>query len=91
MNGEYLAIDSELRHGVHNAQEGGDRLSLFTNFGLVQLEIEVVVIEVLLNLLAVDIEHIEVSDGQNSSPTLVAVGQLSILNVEDTIEKGEVV
>lgn len=60
MYGEYLAIDSELRHGVHYAQESGDGLGLLTNLGLVDLEIEVVVVEILLDLFAIDVVNIEV-------------------------------
>ena len=91
MYGEYLAIDAKLRHGVHNAQESGNRLCLLTNLGLVHFELEPVVLEIFLDLLSIDIEDIEVCHGQDTAPTLVAVGQLGVLWIENAVKEGEVV
>lgn len=88
---EYLAIDSKVGHGIHNAQEGGDRLCLLTNLGLVHFELEPVVLKVLFDLLSVHIVDVQVGDGQDSAPMFVALGELRVLRVEDAIEEGEVV
>jgi hypothetical protein len=90
-NCEYLAIDSKLRHGIHDAQEGGDRLCFLTDLGLVYFELEPVVLKVLLDLLSVHIVDVQVCDGQDSAPMFVALCQLWVLWVEDPIEEGEVV
>ena len=90
-NCEYLAIDSELGHGIHNAQEGGDRLCLLTDLGLVYFELEPVVFKVLLDLLSVYIVYIQVCDSQHSAPMFVALSQLWVPWVEDAVQESEVV
>jgi hypothetical protein len=86
-----LAVDTELVHRVNDAQEGVNGLGLLADHGLVDGKLELVVIEVLLDLVSVDIEDVGVHDGQSSAPTLVAVGELAVLGVEDTVEELEVI
>ena len=88
---EYLSENAKFRHGVDNTQECGNSLCLLANLGLVDLEIDLVVFEVLLDLLAIYIIDIQIRDGQDTLPMLVAVGQLRVLRIEDTVEEGEVV
>lgn len=89
--GEYLSEDAKFRHGIHNAQECGNGLCLLANLGLVDLKFQIVVLEVLLDLLAIHVVDIEICDGQNTIPAFVAVGQLRVLRVKDTVEEGELV
>ncbi len=91
MYGEYLPINAELGHGVDDAQECGDSLCLLSDLGLVDLELETVVLEILFDLLAVDIIDVQVCHCKHSSPALITFGQLTVLRVEDPIEEGEVV
>lgn len=86
-----LAVDTELVHRVNDAQEGVDRLGLLADHGLVDGKLELVVVEVLLDLVSVNIKDVGIHDCQGSAPTLVAVGQLAVLGVEDTIHELEVV
>lgn len=53
--GEYLLINPKLRHRIHNAQERRDSLRFLSNFGLVNLEVRPVVLEIPFDLFAVDI------------------------------------
>lgn len=87
----YLADDSELGHGVANAEEGVDGLGLLANGGLVNLERQPVMGKVRLHLVAIKAEDVLVRHGQNASPLLVAIGQPWVLDVKDAIHKGEVV
>lgn len=87
----YLAIDAEFSHGVNDAQESRHGLGLLANHGLVNLEIELVVVKVLLNLVTVDIEDVLIHDGEATTPSLVAVGEVGLLGGEDVVDEGEVV
>lgn len=89
--GEYLANDAKLRHGVDDAQKGGNRFRLFPDLRLVHLDLEVVVLEVLLDLCSIYIVYVQIGHGQHSTPALVTRRQLGILGVEDSIEEGEIV
>ena len=86
-----LADDTEVGHGVHDAQEGIDGLGLLSDPGLVDLELQLVVVEVLLHLLSVQVVDVQVHDGKSAAPTLVAVGKLLVLRVEHAIKECEVV
>jgi len=86
-----LAENTKLVHGVDDAEERVHGLCLFTNHGLVDLELEVVVVEVLLHLLAVHVEDVGIHDCQGSAPALVAVGKLLVLLVENTVHEDEVI
>lgn len=55
------------------------------------LKLQPVVLEVSLDLLAIHIVDIHICDGQHSAPMLVAVSQLGVFRVENSIEEGEVV
>lgn len=48
-------------------------------------------LEVLLNPLAVNIVYVEIRDGQDTVPFLVAIGQLRVLGIEDAVEEGKIV
>ena len=87
----YLTVNPKFRHGIDNAEKGGDGFSLLPNLGLVQLECEAVMLKVRLNLLAVYVEHIQIGNGQDSPPMFIAVGKLRIGLVKNTIKKGEVI
>lgn len=54
-------------------------------------QLDLVMLEVLLHLLAIDIVDVQISDGQASLPSLVAIGKLWILGVEDTVHDCEVI
>jgi hypothetical protein len=56
----FLADDSELIHGIHDAEERVDGLGLLADHGFVDLQLEPVVVEVLLHLLAIDVEDVQV-------------------------------
>ena len=87
----YFSINTEFRHGIDNAQESLHRFGLFADHGFVDPKIQVVVAEVLLHLCPVNVEDVQVHDGQTTAPPLVAVGQMDVLRIEDAIEEGEVV
>ena len=55
------------------------------------LEFNVVVVEICLHLLAVQIEHIEVSHGETAAPSFVTVGEVGLRCIEDTVNEGKVV
>lgn len=55
------------------------------------LEVQSVMLEVFLDLFAVDVVDIQVRHRQDAAPTLVAFGELRVLLVEDTVEEGKVV
>lgn len=86
-----LPEDTEFVHGVHNAEEGVDRLGLLSDHGLVNGELELVVVEVLLYLSSVDVKDVGIHDGQGASPAFVEVGELGVLLVEYAIHEREVI
>ena len=59
----YLSIDSKLRHRINDAQEGVNGFGLFPNHGLVDVEIDLVMVEIRLHPLAIDVEDVGVHDG----------------------------
>lgn len=87
----YLPIDAELCHRIHDTQKSWDGLGLLSNLCLVNLELQSVVLEVSLNLLAVNVVDVQIRDSQYTSPPLVAFSQLRILGIEDAIEEGKVI
>ena len=91
MNGEYLAVYTELGHGIHDAQKGRDSLGLLTNLSFVDLEIKTMMLEVIFDLLSIDIVHVQVCDCKYTTPSFVALRQLSVLGIEHSIEKSEIV
>ena len=88
---EYLSVNAKLGHRVYDAQEGWDRLGLLSNLGLMHFELQSVVLEIFLNLLSIDVVDIQVRDCQNTTPSFVALGQLWVFLVEDTVKKGKIV
>ena len=86
-----FAIDSEVSHGIHDTQEGRHGLGLLANLGLVSYEFDSMMLEVVLHLLAIDVVDILISDSQTSSPLLVAVGEILIVDIEYSINEGEIV
>lgn len=48
-------------------------------------------VEVLLHLLAIDVEDVQIHNSKAASPALVALGELGVLSVEYSIEEREVV
>lgn len=87
----YLSDNAKLVHRVDNAQQSVHRLSLLSYHGLVHLQLNVVVIKVFLHLLAIDVEDVEVHDGEASLPSLEGLGQVVVRDVEDSVDEGEVV
>jgi archaellum biogenesis ATPase FlaH len=86
-----LADDTELCHRVDNAQKSIHGLGLLANHGLVNRQWQVVVVEVLLHVLAVDVENVQIHNGKAATPALVALGEIIVLGVEDTIKEREVI
>ena len=87
----HLANNAELRHGVADAKEGFDRLGLFADGSLVNLQVQIVVSEILLHLLSVDVVDVLVHDGQYAPPFCIAVCEVAVGFIEDAIHEGEVV
>ena len=48
-------------------------------------------VEVLLHLLAIDVEDVQVHDSKAATPALIAAGKVVVLGVEHSIEEGEVI
>lgn len=92
-NDEYwlLADDTELSHGIHNAQKSVHGLGLLANHGLVDGEWEVVVVKVRLHLLAIDVEDVQIHNSKAAAPALIAAGEVVVLGVKDSIEEREVI
>jgi hypothetical protein len=86
-----LADDTKLCHRVDNAQKSVHGLGLLANHGLVDRQWQVVVVEVLLHVLAVDVENVQIHNGKAATPALVALGEIIVLGVENTIEEREVI
>lgn len=86
-----LSEYAKLVHRIDNASERLQRLGLFTNRGLVYLQLNIVMIEICLHVLAIDIEDIQVHDGEASLPSLIALSKLVVLQVEDIINEVKVV
>lgn len=55
------------------------------------LELNLVVVKVPLHLGPVEVEDVEVHDGQAALPSRVALGELRVLDAEDAVEELEVV
>jgi hypothetical protein len=86
-----LAVDTELVHRVNDAQESVNGLGLLANHGLVDGKLKLVVVKVGLDLISERVEDVGIHDSQHSAPTLVAVGQLAVLGVENAIKELKVV
>lgn len=86
-----LSVHPKLVHGIDNAHQCLNSLGLFPNHGLVHLELDAVVVAVGLQLPPVEVENVEVHDGQAPLPPIVALGQLAIFDVEDAVEELKVV
>lgn len=86
-----LSIDSELVHGINDAQQGVNGLGFLANHSLVDIEIDVVMVEIGLHLLAIQIEDVHVHDSQATTPSFVAVGKISLAGVKDAVDEGKVI
>lgn len=86
-----LADDTKVSHRVNDAEKSLHGLGLFANHGFVDGQGQVVVVKVLLHLVTIDVEDVQVHDGQTPAPALIALGQIVVGRVEDAIEEGEVV
>lgn len=87
----YLSVNPELGHRIDNAQKSLNALRLLANHRLVNIKLDVVLIKVSLQLLAVDIEDVLVHDSQATAPFTVAVCQLWLGWVENIVDEGEIV
>jgi hypothetical protein len=86
-----LAVNAKVGHGVDNGQKSIHGLGLLANHGLVDSERNTIVVKVALHLLAIEVEDVEVHDGQATAPRRVELVQLRVGGVEDAIEKLEVI
>jgi len=86
-----LSVDTELVERLDKREESVNALCLLTNHGLVHDKLNLVMIEVLLHLLAVDIENIHVHHCETSSPSLVAFSKITLAWFEDIVNEREVV
>lgn len=86
-----MRLLTELGHRVNNAEEGLHGLGLLANHGLVDLELNVVVVEVVLELLAVDVEDVGVHDRQTAVETCELLCKAIVVLVEDVLGEAEVV
>ena len=87
----YLSVDPKIRHGIHNAEKSWYCLGLLPDFSFVNLKGNPVMLEVSLNLLAIDVIDIQVRHCQNTAPTFIAFGQLGVFDIEDTVQESEIV
>lgn len=55
------------------------------------LQLDVVVFEILFHLFAIDVVDVQVGDCKASTPLLVAVGEIVVLDIENSIDEGEIV
>ena len=55
------------------------------------LELNIIMLEIVLDLLAVKIVNVEICDCKHSAPWLIAGRQLAILRVKDPVKKREVI
>jgi len=86
-----FAIDSKFGHGIYDTQEGRHGLGLLANLGLVSYEFDSMMFEVILHLLAVNVVNVLIGDGQTSAPLLVAVGEVLVVDIKDSINEGKIV
>lgn len=56
-----------------------------------EVKTDLVVIKVLLHSLTIDVEDVQVHDGQAATPFLVAIGEITSRCVKDVVDEGEVV
>jgi hypothetical protein len=57
----------------------------------VKLKVDAVVLKVPLHLLAIDIVDVDICYGETSLPALVAVGNVWVVEIKDTIDEGKIV
>ena len=86
-----LRLRTELGHRVDNAEQGLNGLCLLANHGLVDLELNVVVVEVVLQLLSVDVEDVGVHDRQTAVEAGELLCEAIVVLVKDVLSKAEVV
>lgn len=87
----HFAVDTEIVHGVNDAQESGHRFYLLADFGLVEPQFDAMMVKVLLHVLPINIVNVLVGDGQATAPFLVTIGKIVVLGVENTVNKGKVI
>ena len=86
-----LAVDSELGHGVNNAQKGRYGLRLFANLGLVDPQFKAVMAKVPLHLFSIDVIYVQISHRKDTTPARITIGYATVLDVEYAVDKREVV
>jgi hypothetical protein len=89
--GNSLQRLTELGHRINNAEEGLHGLGLLADHGLVNLQLNVVVVEVVLQLLAVDVVNVGVHDSQAAVETLELLCKTIVVLVKDVLGEAEVV
>jgi hypothetical protein len=82
---------TELGHRIDNAEQSLHGLGLLANHGLVHLELNVVVVEVVLQLLAVNVEDVGVHDRQTAVETSELLREAIVALVKDVLGEAEVV
>ena len=85
------ARPTEFSHRVDDAEKGLHGLGLLADHGLVNLELDVVVVKVVLELLAVDVEDVGVHHGQAAVETEELVCKAVVALVKDVLGEAEVV
>lgn len=81
----------EAHHGLYDGKQGWNGLCLLSNLGLVDGQLDAVVLEVIFHLLAVDIVDVDVGYSKTPLPLFVQVGKIGILDVENAIDEGEII
>lgn len=82
---------TKLGHRVDNAEKSLDRLGLLADHGLVDLELDVVVVKVVLELLAIDVEDVGVHHRQTAVEACELVGKAIVALFKDVLCEAEVV
>ena len=85
------AQPTEFSHRVDDAEKGLHGLGFLADHGLVNLELDVVVVKVVLELLAVDVENVGVHNGQAAVETEELICKAIVALVKDVLGEAEVV
>lgn len=87
----FLADNAKIRKCIADGQKRIHVLCLLSDLRFVDNQSNTVGLEILLHLRSVKRTDVDVCHGQASAPFLIHVCELRILDVENTVEKGEII
>ncbi len=87
----FLSVHAKLVHRVDYTEQGIHVLGLLANLSLMEHKTDAMMVKVTLHQRTIQFIHVEIHYSQTALPSLIALGQLRIGDVKDSVQEFEII